>query len=190
MIGKATAVAVLMHVDAHIIQSCQTASRWVVKTSGAWRTAPSSAPCVMQMQRTRLLVMPCSRRIMIPTNSFVYCAQACSPQYFADCAALFGGVFPHDDSVNDRTPGAKLSTAWRSTQVHLSIILPGNFAMTCAALIAGRSENAWQLAQERHQLASAERKYLPALRYASLRTLTCAWGTTYVPDFMQRSHSG
>lgn len=43
--------------------------------------------------------------------------QACSPQYFADCQALFGGVFPHDDSVNNREEGGKLSCSWARTQV-------------------------------------------------------------------------
>lgn len=45
--------------------------------------------------------------------------QACSPVYFADCASLFGGVFAHDDSVNDRTPGKKLDTNWQKTQVQM-----------------------------------------------------------------------
>jgi hypothetical protein len=43
--------------------------------------------------------------------------QACSSEYYADCEALFGGVFAHDDSVNDRTPGSKLTTNWATTQV-------------------------------------------------------------------------
>ncbi len=40
--------------------------------------------------------------------------------YFTDCGALFGSVFPHDDSVNDRTPGLKLDTNWRRTQVRIA----------------------------------------------------------------------
>ena len=43
-------------------------------------------------------------------------SQACSAAYCADCEALFGGVFAHDDSVNDRTPGSKLQTNWATSQ--------------------------------------------------------------------------
>jgi hypothetical protein len=45
--------------------------------------------------------------------------QACSAAYYADCEALFGSVFAHDDSVNDRTPGSKLQTNWATSQAHI-----------------------------------------------------------------------
>ena len=37
--------------------------------------------------------------------------------YHADCMRLFGGVFGHDDAVNDRTVGGKLDRSWLKTQV-------------------------------------------------------------------------
>ncbi len=43
--------------------------------------------------------------------------QACSRQYFADCQELFGCVYPHDDSVNNRENGGKLDQSWVRTQV-------------------------------------------------------------------------
>lgn len=48
--------------------------------------------------------------------------QACSAAYYRDCDSLFGSVFAHDDSVNDRTPGSKLQTNWATSQARPSTL--------------------------------------------------------------------
>ena len=44
-------------------------------------------------------------------------AQSNHPQYVDDCQRLYKFIFPHDDSVNDRTEGGKLDRAWQTTNV-------------------------------------------------------------------------
>lgn len=47
--------------------------------------------------------------------------------YTSDTAALCGGrLFPHDDSVDDRTPGAKLDVCHRDTEALWSLAYPGS----------------------------------------------------------------
>jgi len=49
-----------------------------------------------------------------PTRS---AAQSNHPRYVADCQRLYGFIFPHDDSVNDRAEGGQLDLAWQTTNV-------------------------------------------------------------------------
>ena len=40
----------------------------------------------------------------------------CPQNYQSDTMKVLGSILPHDDSVNDRTPGSKLDTSNMSTK--------------------------------------------------------------------------
>ena len=41
-----------------------------------------------------------------------------------DCQRLYGFIFPHDDSVNDRAEGGQLDLAWQTTNVRAYMVMP------------------------------------------------------------------
>ena len=57
-------------------------------------------------------------KFLVPTYDIdvVWHAHQLQPSYVADTTALFGQLLDHDDSVNDRTPGAKLATSADATR--------------------------------------------------------------------------
>jgi len=42
--------------------------------------------------------------------------QLCPLSYKSDTEKILGAVLPHDDSVNDRSPGSKLNTSDETTR--------------------------------------------------------------------------